>query len=164
MARRRSGKKIDFTHWTYSSFAVAAQGAGTLGANFFGAQHLPETLLRFRGNWLCYVDGPSAPGKLVSIGIGMIMVPEGTGSTVLWSPISDGDAPWIWVDYAELGTEEMVTDVIDVPGITSFRASIDSKAMRIIKNQELQIVVENATILSASSVNITMSGRGLFGT
>ena len=164
MARRRSGKKIDFTHWTYQSFSVAAVAAGTIGATFLAAQHEPETWLRFRGTELGYVDGAQVPGGRISIGVGLIPVPEGTGSTVLWSPISDGDAPWIWASYFELGYEEMVTDVIDVPGATSFRSVIDSKSMRILRNQEVQFVLENATLSSAMSVNYSMSGRILSGT
>ncbi len=81
-----------------------------------------------------------------------------------WSPITDGDAPWIWVSYFELAYEEMVTDVIDVPGMSSYRELIDNKAMRIVRNQELQMVAENATIGGASSINLSVSGRTLSGT
>ena len=163
MARRRSGKKIDFTHWAYASASHLAFGAGTARTVLYAAQHLPETLLRFRGSLTAYIDGASAPGKLVSIGVGMILVPEGSAA-VTWSPITDGDAPWIWASYFELGYEEMVVDVVDVPGLSSYREVVDSKAMRIVQNQDIEFVVENASIGSASSVNITFSGRGLFGT
>jgi len=165
MARRRSGhgKRIDYTHWTYFSASNLAIGAGTAAATLNAAVHEPETLLRIRGSLSCYMDGASAPGKLVSIGVGIILVPEGTGTTQLWTPITDGDAPWIWVSYFEIAYEEMVTDVIDVPGMTSYREVIDSKAMRVIRNQELQYVVENATIGSAASVNVALSGRVLTG-
>ncbi len=104
-------------------------------------------------------------GLATDIGIGIIVVPEGTGSTVLWSPITDGDAPWIWVDYFTLGYEEMVTDVVDVPGISAYRYVIDSKAMRIVKNMEIQLVAESATTFSAAvSVNLTALVRILSGT
>ena len=164
MARRRSGKKIDFVHWTYNSAANAAQAAGTSALNWAPAQHDPETLLRFRGHLSAFVDGAAAPGEWASIGIGMILVPEGTGTTVLWSPISDGDAPWIWVSYFELAYEEYVNDVVDCPGMTSFRETVDNKAMRIVRNQEIQIVAENATLGAALSVNWALSGRVLSGT
>ncbi len=164
MARRRSGKKIDFTHWTRGGFAAGGHSAGTIATTTFAAQHLPETLLRTRGNLVAYIDGPSAPGKLVTVGVGMILVPEGTGSTVLWSPITDDDAPWLWYESFELGYEEDVTDVISIPGLDLFRATIDSKAMRVIKNQEIQTVVENVTVLTASSINVATEVRCLFGT
>jgi len=164
MPRRRGfAKKISYTHWTYGSW-FSLQGAGTGAINVLPAQHEPETLLRIRGTNLAYIDAASVPGKLVSVGVGLIAVPEGTGTTVLWSPITDGDAPWIWADYFEIGYEEMVTDVVDVPGLTSYRSVIDNKAMRILRNQEVQFVLENATILTASNVNVSGSARFLSGT
>ena len=165
MARRRTGfqKKIDTVHWTYGSFISGAQAAGTIALNVFGAQHLPETLLRTRGEWVAYIDSTEAPGGLASVGIGMIQVPEGTSSTVLWSPITDGDAPWIWVDYAMIGYEEMVTDVVDVPMLTGVRRLIDSKAMRKLRNTELQVVIEIATVLTAVALNVAGQVRVLNG-
>jgi len=163
MPRRRSGKKIDFVHWTYGSWTQGAIAAGTGASNVFPALHDPETLMRIRGEWVAYLDGTEAPGTLISVGVGLILVPEGTGTTVLWSPITDGDAPWIWADYAMLGYEEMVTDVIDVPGMTSVRRVIDNKAMRIVRNQEVQFVVENATVGGAGSANVFGQVRALTG-
>ncbi len=162
--RRRSGKKIDFVHWTYGDAGAAGLAAGTLGANLFAALYLSETLLRLRGNLYCYADLNQASGVSVSVGVGIILVPEGTGTTVLWSPISDGDAPWIWVEYFSIGYEEMVTDVVDVPGITSFRSVIDNKAMRIVRNQEMQVVFENVTQIGAMSINALVNVRALAGT
>ena len=162
---RRGGfqKKIDTVHWTYGSFSALALAAGTVAVNAFPAQHLPETLLRTRGEWVAYPDAVQTPGKLVAVGIGLIQVPEGTDTTVLWSPITDGDAPWIWVDYAMIGYEELVTDVVDVPALSGVRRIIDSKAMRKIRNTELQIVIENATVGVAASVNVAGQFRTLSG-
>ncbi len=63
-----------------------------------------------------------------------------------------------------IGYEEMVTDVVDVLGLTSQRLVIDSKAMRIVRNSEIQMVVENTTIGSALAVNLNVQGRFLSGT
>ncbi len=164
MARRRSGKKIDFTHWTYGSATATALSAGAAAVTLFSAIHLSETFLRFRGEWTAYLDSTSAPGIGLAVTAGMILVPEGTGTTVLWDPVVDGDAPWMWWDTFHLGYEEMVTDVVDIPGITFGRRVIDSKAMRIVRNQEVQVVFNNATILSADAVNVQLSGRSLSGT
>ncbi len=162
MANRR-GKKIDYTHWTYSAWVSLAQGVGTsVGATVFAAQHQPETLLRFRGNHVGFLDGAGAPGEFLEVGVGLILVPEGTGSTVLWSPIADGDAPWIWVDYYHLAHEELVVDVVDVQ-LGSYRSSIDNKAMRIIRNQEVQVVTEVSNLSSGSDINVAGQVRGLFG-
>ncbi len=44
--RRRSGKKIDFLHWTTGFGAFEALAAGTVAGTLISAQHLPETLMR----------------------------------------------------------------------------------------------------------------------
>ena len=162
---RRGGfqKKIETVHWTYGSWAMFTLAAGTVAANVLAAQHLPETLMRIRGENTAFLDAVQAPATAVSVAVGLILVPEGTGSTVLWSPITDGDAPWIWWDAYHLAYEEMVTDVIDVQAMSGARRVIDSKAMRRVRNQEVQFVAENATVATASAVNIFGSARFLSG-
>ncbi len=164
MARRRSGKKIDFVHWTGFQDSFNGQAAGSIAKTLFAAQHDPETLMRTRGSLLTYLDTTQAPGGQILVGAGMILVPEGTSTTVLWSPLTDPDAPWIWYSAFGLGYEEYVTDVIDCPQATSHREVIDSKAMRIVRNQEIQMVVENVTTGSAAAFNMVIGGRSLFGT
>ncbi len=164
MARRRSGKKIDFTHWSGFSAAALTMSAGSVGVLAVSAQHLPETLLRTRGNLVSWLDGAQAPGTTVSVSCGLILVPEGTGSTVLWSPQTDADAPWFWFERFFLGYDEGVVDTIACDGICSFRSVVDSKAMRIIKNMEIQFVVEQSTTGLASDINTVLGGRFLAGT
>ena len=165
MPRRRSGKKIDFTHWTFGSgtFSGVTAGGATAGT-IVSAQHLPETLLRTRGEVTVNIDGNLAPGVSAFIGVGLIIVPEGTGTTNLWAPITDADAPWFWVSYYTLGYEEPVADVIGSPIFSSVRDKIDSKAMRIVKNSEIQAVVENVTSQGALTVNVQLQARFLAGT
>ena len=160
----RHGKKIHYTHWTGFSISSNALSAGTAAATMFSAAHESETLLRMRGNLVSYLDGTSTPGEEIEMGVGLILVPEGTGTTVLWSPLTDIDAPWIWYERFVLGYEEMVTDVVDVPGITSYRSVIDSKSMRIVRNQEMQCVFENVTLGGAGATNNAVSIRALNGT
>ncbi len=164
MARRRSGKKIDFVHWTPFSSGVAALSSGSSAVTMQAAQHDPETLMRIRGEYTAFLDAAGAPSRSILVTAGLILVPEGTGTTVLWSPFTDGDAPWIWYDSSLLAYEEMVTDVVDIPLMTASRRVIDNKAMRIIRNQEVQFVVENTTIGSAASCNARVAGRVLSGT
>ncbi len=164
MPRRRSGRKIDFVHWTGIQEKVAGLTAGSVALTALAAQHDPETNLRFRGNLLAYLDGVQTPARWIQVAVGLILVPEGTGATVLWSPATDPDAPWSYYDIFTLGYEESVVDVIDMPQIASFRSVIDSKAMRIVRNQECQFVVENVTIGNAASVNVSITGRVLSGT
>ncbi len=163
MARGRHAKKIDTVHWTYGSFQFLAQGAGTAAVNVLSAQHLPETLLRIRGEWACSLDGGQTPGVGAAVTVGLIQVPEGTGSTVLWSPITDGDAPWIWWDVFHLIYNEYVTDVVWSAQTADARRVIDSKAMRKLRNTEIQAVVEQATTVGATSVDVTGSARFLAG-
>ena len=139
MARRRSGKKIDFVHWTGFSGNVLALSAGTIAVNVFAAQHDPETLMRLRGELTAFIDGLETTGVAFQVSVGLILVPEGTGTTVLWSPFTDADAPWIWYDTMLLAYEEYVTDVLIAPGMPNVRRVIDNKAMRIIRNQEVQL-------------------------
>jgi len=164
MARRRSGKKIDFVHWTGFDNVSLGLTAGSAALTLLAAQHDPETLLRIRGEYMTWVDSTQAPGALALISAGIILVPEGTSTTVLWSPRTDADAPWIWYDTSWIGEDELVTDVLDVPVLTGARKVIDNKAMRIVRNQELQFVVENATFGNAVTMNAAIAGRTLSGT
>ncbi len=161
---RRGSKKIDVVHWTYGSFLAISQGAGTSAVNMFSAQHLPETILRLRGEWAATLAGSLGSGVGVVITAGAILVPEGTGTTVLWSPVTDGDAPWFWWDTMALYYEEFVTDV-NYSIESSARRLIDSKAMRKVRNREVQVVFENTTMsgLTGASVRVAGSARMLTG-
>ena len=162
--RSRHAKKIDTVHWTGNAGQFVAQAAGTAGATLFAAQHLPETLMRLRGEWASTLQGAQGTAVGVQVTCGICQVPEGNGTTVLWSPFTDGDAPWIWWDSFTLFYEEFVTDV-NYSTIASARRVIDSKAMRKQRNTELQLVVENTTVpgLTASSVNVNVNLRALHG-
>ncbi len=157
------GKTIDVVHWTGFAGGALALGAGSVAQQLGSAQHLPETLLRTRGNVLAYADASQNPGALTEVAIGFALVPEGTGSTVLWSPLTDTDAPWFWYTSFAIGWEEGVADVIAMAGLSVYREVIDSKAMRKVRNRELQLVIESATVGSALAVNVRVSGRFLAG-
>ncbi len=165
MARRRSGKKIDFVHWTASGPHTAASlAAGSQGVQASTALHLPETIMRTRGEWTARFEGAQAGGAGVQVTAGLILVPEGTGTTVLWSPLTDSEAPWFWWDTMNLTYEEYVTDVIWASNVADGRRVVDSKAMRIVKNMEMQFVVENTTTGNAASIACTGMFRILSGT
>jgi len=150
MARRFTARARPVNrHWTGiagSFFAHAT--ASNAAVNINPAVHGQETILRTRGEVWAFVNDVQAPtSNLVQVALGLIVMPGGSGTTVTSSPITDADAPWFWYDTFVLGYEEMVTDVIDVPGITSYRGVIDSKAMRIIRSdREIQLVIESATL------------------
>ncbi len=142
MAHRRSrfplatrpAKKLNSLNWQLTQAASAAVGAGaTQGFQFSTVGLQPTTLLRMRGEVIGFLDAVQSPGKLIAVNYGIILVPEGSGATVQFAPLSDANAPWLLYGTALLGYEEMVTDVVDVPVISGFRHSIDNKAMRIIR-------------------------------
>jgi len=157
-------KKIDFTAWFQSSLSSLNLSAGSVGQVAITPGGSAATILRTRGNLAVSISGTQAPTVSARIGVGLIVMPEGQGSTVVSSPLSDGNAPWYWYESFVLAYEEMVTDVIDIPGMTSFRVPIDSKAMRILRpDREVQLVVENATVGGALSVDVFVDIRTLLG-
>lgn len=165
MARSRGVKKIDNLRWSGFSSAFNGLSAGTGGITAATAGNAPETIMRTRGELTVYTDATQAPGGKVLISAGLIVMPEGTGTVVTSSPFSDSNAPWFWFEQVVIAYEEMVTDVIDVPVMTAARIVMDSKAMRRVRpDREIQLVVENTTLLGAMSVNLHLTGRFLFGT
>ncbi len=166
MARRHGAKKIAFTSWL--NFQLNANGlavGGTAASTAFIAGAQASTLMRTRGNLVAWYDGVQAPGTSTRVAVGLIVMPEGQGTTVVSSPVTDPNAPWFYYSIFTLGYEETVVDTIDIPGLTSYRETIDSKAMRIIRaDREVQFVVETASVIGAgSAVNVAMDGRALVG-
>ena len=163
MARRRSGRRTDL-RWTLASSNFLAVASGTAGVTALSSATFSETLLRTRGEMMCWVDGLEAPATLARVGVGLIVMPEGQGTTVISSPISDGDAPWLYHRQFTIGYEEYVTDVIQAVHLSSFREVVDVKAMRILRpDQEIQCVVEQTTIAGAVTLNLILQLRFLLG-
>jgi len=162
--RRRGFKKIDFTHWTGFQASSLGQASGSVAIQLIAAEHESATLLRTRGSVVCYLDGVQAPPTLVQVAIGMFIVPEASAAVVTAAPGTNPDSPWFWYDIFTIGYEEYVTDVIDGVGLSVYRREIDSKAMRIIRNQEIQLVIQNTTLEGASAINTVVNGRFLTGT
>ena len=165
-ARRasRGEKVIDNVRWSLGAGAFVAQAAGSAASTIITAGSNEETLLRTRGNLLCVLDGVDEPGVSARIGIGIRLAQGGQATTVLSTPLTDGAAPWIWFDVFTIAYEEAVADVIAQPVASAYRAVIDSKAMwKLRPDTEVQIVVENATIVGGLTVNIFADLRFLFG-
>ena len=165
MAKQFTRRRRTRTRWdaNTSGFTFAGLSAGTSALTLVSAGIREETLLRARGQLLAYLDGIQAPGTGILVGIGLIVMPQGTSTTVTSSPISDPDAPWLYISRFFLGYEEYVTDVIDAVGAPVYRETVDNKAMRIIRSdREIQLVVENVTTFGAASVNIAFDARLLF--
>ncbi len=164
MPRRSRGKKIDQLRWLGFAATAGALAAGSIGVLVLAADTFADTIMRTRGQLLAFVDGTPAPGAFVQVAVGAIIVPEGTGTTVLWSPIADENADWFWYTRFALGYEEPVVNVVDVPGAAGYRETIDSKAMRVSKpDTEVQIVFEQSTLASSMAINLSVLGRFLLG-
>ncbi len=161
MARqtRSRGRRADL-RWTKGAASFLALGAGSAQFAIVASGITSQTLMRTRGNLVAYMDGTSAPPKLVEVAVGMLVQQAGAVATSL--PLSDGEAPFFYYDSFMIGYEEMVTDVIDIPGISSYRAVVDVKAMRVIRpDQEIVFIVEQATTSGAGPINLAFSARFL---
>ena len=144
-----------------SSFGLSS---GSAAGQVLAAGTPAETILRMRGWCKAWIDGLQAPASAVLVTAGLILVPEGQGSTVIWEPFGDANAPWIWYTSFIIGYEEMVADAIDVPTLSSQSVLIDNKAMRKgSPDEELQLVITNSTLAGAASINSSLSGRILLG-
>ncbi len=161
----RPAKKIDNLRWLGSTVATfGAFGAGSSALTVVAAGSPRDTIMRTRGEVLIGLDSAQSPGALVLISMGLVLVPEGQGTTVIWDPFGDSEAPWFWHQEVSIGYEEMVTDVVANQGIQFARIVVDSKAMRKANvDEEIQLVVTNTTLLTARSVNISASFRFLLG-
>ena len=163
----RGGKVIDSVRWLAMTAQVAARSAGSTGVTVLSTTQLGtvgQTILRSRGVLTAWIDTTSITGLAATISCGMHLVPDGTGTTVTVNPFDDPASDWFWYSAFTLGYEEMVTDVVDVPGITSYREIVDSKAMRRRKgNEEIQFVVNNTSFLGVLAINIALDGRILVG-
>ena len=166
MATRRSNfpPKMQEIRWAGAQHGFFAMAAGT-AAQVMVTDGSKETILRIRGSLVSWVDATQAPGGITEVAVGAFVVQAGSGTTVIQSPLSDADAPWLFFERWLMGYEEMVTDVIDVPGITSYRKVIDTKAMRILRpGREVQLVAQVSSLSGAQSVNIHFGFRMLLGT
>ena len=168
MARRRQfshpGKKLDHTAWDLSSGFASALSAGNQAFEFSSVGSQPSTLLRIRGEISCWLDGTDAPPVGIQVNYGIILVPEGSGSTPRYTPFGDANAPWLLYGQGTIGYEEAVTDVVAVQNIMSFSHTIDNKAMRIIRpDVEMQLVVENTSVGGAGAINFSYNLRWLQG-
>ncbi len=138
--------------------------AGSVAATALGAGVSRETIMRTRGTIQLYLDGNQAPPKTVLVSMGLVLVPEGQGTTVIWDPANDAEAPWFWYQEMFISYEEPVIDVIDIPAIAGANIVVDSKAMRRANvDEEVQFVVTNSTVGGASPINVHAAFRFLLG-
>ncbi len=163
--RSGRGKTIDNLRWAGgSAISIQAQSSGSAAVTALSAGVPRETIMRTRGEVLVAHDGLEVPATMVLISMGLVLVPEGQGATVIWDPFNDSEAPWFWFQETFIGYEEAVTDVIANPNIMSTRIIVDSKAMRRANvDEEVQFVMTNTTVNGAAPVNVQAAFRFLLG-
>jgi len=141
-----------------------ALSAGSLGLEIASESTVKDTIMRTRGQLVCWVDATQEPPVSAIVSVGLHIVPEGTDATVLTEPFADSNADWFYYTEFVVGHEELVTNVVEVAGLSIYRETIDDKAMRIGKpDTQIQMVVTNTTLAGAVSVNVTATGRFLLG-
>jgi len=164
-SRGRYAKKIDNLFWdggSSTSFALAAGGSSAF--ELISAGNIPATWLRMRGIWSAWLDSALAPPKSCKVTMGIILVPEGSGTTVQFNPVADDTAPWLWWDVMHLAYEEYVTDVIASTEMASHSHVIDNKAMRRIRPaREVQLVFESTNLEGSPACNVAFDARILRG-
>ena len=168
MAHRRSSraaheKVIDTIRWGGARHAMLALSAGAVAQTMItdGTQ---VTIMRIRGELYSGIDGTQTGASTVDVAVGALVVQAGSSTTIIQKPITDPDAPWLFYERWTLNYEEMVTDVVANPGGNVFRKTIDSKAMRILREgREVQLVTEQATLSGSADVNTVVSFRVLLG-
>jgi len=164
--RGRPGKVIDNLRWDSGvsmSFSGISAGSSALTALSAGVPR--ETVMRTRGEVSVGFDGTLATARGVLVSMGMVLVPEGQGTTVIWDPFNDAEVPWFWYQEVALFYEESVVDVVQsTANLSSARIIVDSKAMRRANvDQEAQFVMTNTTIFGAQAVNVAANFRFLLG-
>ncbi len=159
MARAR-GRRTDYT-WQGNAggMALAAGGSALLSLVTAGG---PSTLMRSRGEIAASIDGAATDDKVV-VACGLIKATEeqvAVGITAIPDPFADLDATWLWHGF--LCMQAQGTDQAVPTG--SALLSVDSKAMRRLKQTESIVFVASASsIANPPATDLTFGFRLLFG-
>ena len=163
MANRQRQRKRS-TRWLFSQqFLGAVTSGATAAVTLITTGTGTETILRTRGELLVWLDSTPAANETQGWAAGLIVMPEGQSTTVVSSPITDGNAPYYWYEQGGIASED-TAPVGDSLGIKAARIVVDSKAMRIIRpDREVQFVVETQAFVGTAVVNFLLSTRTLVG-
>ncbi len=161
MARQRSGRKTDYT-WIVTSGAVTAQGA-TQQRIAVAVFNSSGTVMRVRGELMASMNGPSA-ADITVLGVGLIVATDAqvtAGAASFPSPLSVGDADWMWHGFVPLVSQGVVEDQFGNVG----KIIVDTKAMRRVKpNEQLVLVADAVLLVGTATVDLAFGVRVLFGT
>jgi len=161
MARARSGRRTDYT-WQGVTFGATLAAAGNV-TQVITTPQASSTVMRLRGELVASIDGPVDNDK-VAINCGIIVVTEeqvAGGASTMPSPAGDLDAEWIWHGFLLLLSQAVVATA---QLTQAARLTIDSKAMRRIKQtQSVILIVENTSLAGTPATDVMGGVRALFG-
>ena len=153
MARRGSGRVIDFKAW--NSILRSEQSVSTNGTILGGGVLSfagPATILRCRGFVQAHFDATAQVSDAISLtfGLGLVSSDAATlGATAMPDPGGNADYPWLWWGSMRLRSE-LAAGPSGGFGIAAQRLEIDTKAMRRVKPEmSLVMVVEVASASGA---------------
>ena len=146
--------------WDDFAFSALALSAGDTSAVVISPVTESQTIVRTRGELLCWMDGAPTPPRLIRVGIGLLVQQAGATATV--SPLTDGDAPFFWYDVVTLMSDNTAAGGAPQQPMASSRAVVDGKAMRVLRpDQDIFVVIETADVVGASASDIGFDGRFL---
>ena len=160
---RSTGRRTDYT-WNGGGVRFGL-GANTTGVNVMATAGVSGTFMRSRGEILASIDSPVLnDGGIMAFGL--IKVTEeqvAVGATAMPNPNDDLDADWMWHGFIPL---QAVTEVT-AGGMAQEavgRLTIDSKAMRKVKQTEAIVLISDWDTLSGTpAVDVAAGVRLLFG-
>ncbi len=153
MARRHTGRVIDFKAWlAIPSWSAAVSGTSTT-INGILSFTGPGTILRARGFVQASLDATMQVGDEISMawGLGIVSTDAAVaGATAMPDPGGDADYPWLWWEQMTLRSEETLQGFSW--GLTAQRVDVDTKAMRKFKPGQTLLVINQVTSSSGAPV------------
>jgi len=145
--------------------------AAVLGGIGSAAAQEAITVVRIRGQFLCYLTVAAAADEGFSgaVGIGLVKSPAfQAGVASVPTPITeDDDENWLWHQYFHLASSDIITgaasqDQDTVMALTAgFRAEIDSKAMRKMDSGDTLYCAVEVTEVGTCTMNWWLNCRVL---
>jgi len=159
MARERSARRRRYD-WAGSTFGATSLSATQAGlVSFTDTEDV--TIVRARGNILVQAT-PNAVGDDDIVAFGLIVVTAQAftaGGVSLPGPFANPDAEWAWHQYVPLkaGSAGLLGDDIG----TNVRVEVDTKAQRILKVNQVYVLVGELNTGEFASVQVQGGIRAL---
>jgi len=164
MARSRQarGRRADYRwrEWAGSVSSLTTDNS-TQATLISASSTFSDTLMRLRGNFVCWLRAAQAGGDITQVAAGIMFVGKGVTATV--TPLTEGSASWIWYERFHLFAEVATLGGGQMAGSSLFRSVIDGKAMRKRRpDEDLLFVIETSNVSGAAPIAAQIAGRALF--